>query len=106
VTGIWNLDPTTGDLHLLDHTISGAFSPSIDSFGRLVFVRWDHLQRDQQADHDALVHDDYGTFNYADETAGATALNNRSEVFPEPRTARLIGVHVPAPDLLRAELCS
>src|SRR3984893_3044260 len=88
VTGIWSLDPTTGDLHLLDHTISGVFSPSIDSFGRLVFVRWDHLQRDQQADHDALVHDDYGTFNYSDETPSATALNNRSEVFPEPRTSR------------------
>ena len=88
VTGLWSLDPTTADLHLLDHTISGVFSPSIDSFGRLVFVRWDHLQRDQQADHDALVHDDYGTFNYSDETPGATALSNRSEVFPEPRVAR------------------
>jgi hypothetical protein len=88
VTGIWSLDPATGDLHLLDHTISGVFSPSIDSFGRLAFVRWDHLQRDQQADHDALVHDDYGTFNYSDETAGAAALNQRGEVFPEPRTAR------------------
>jgi hypothetical protein len=88
VTGVWSLDPTTGDLHLLDHTISGVFSPSIDSFGRLVFVRWDHLQRDQQADHDAVVHDDYGTFNYSDETASAAALNDRSEVFPEPRTQR------------------
>lgn len=87
VTGLWSLDPVTGELHLLNHTISGVFSPSIDSFGRLVFIRWDHLQRDQQADADAGG-GPYGTFNYADESAGAARLNNRTEVFPEPRSPR------------------
>ena len=43
VTGLWSLDPLSGDLHLLNHTPSGAFSPSMDSFGRLIFIRWDHL---------------------------------------------------------------
>ena len=90
VTGIWSLDPTSGDLALLNHTPSGAFSPTVDSFGRVIFTRWDHLQRDQQADNDNEVERtgsgySYGTFNYSDETAAAQKLNDRSEVFPEPR---------------------
>jgi hypothetical protein len=55
VTGLWSLDPASGDLRLLNHTPSGLFTPSIDSFGRVIFTRWDHLQRDQQADGDALA---------------------------------------------------
>src|SRR4051794_22742331 len=87
VTGLWSLDPATGDLRLLNHTPSGLFSPSIDSFGRVIFTRWDHLQRDQQADSDAGG-GTYGTFDYADESANAARLDQRVEVFPEPRSAR------------------
>src|SRR5258706_23188 len=82
VTGLWSLDPATGDLRLLDHSPSGVFSPSVDSFGRVVFTRWDHLQRDQQADTDALDGNQYGTFDYADESANAARLDQRVEVFP------------------------
>src|SRR6266511_1150477 len=88
VTGLWSLDPATGDLRLLDHTPSGLFSPSIDSFGRVVFTRWDHLQRDEQADSDAAAGGSYGTFDYADETANAARLDQRVEIFPEPRSSR------------------
>ncbi|HSY49920.1 MAG TPA: hypothetical protein VLC46_13985 [Thermoanaerobaculia bacterium] len=88
VTGLWSLDPVTGDLRMLDHTPSGLFSPSIDSFGRLIFTRWDHLQRDQQADTDATEGGSYGTFDYADESAGAARSAQRLEVFPEPRSSR------------------
>lgn len=88
VSGIWSLDPTTGDLRLLDHSPSGDFSPSIDSFGRVIFTRWDHLQRDQQADADAIEGGEYGTFNFADESEGAVRLQSRAEVFPEPRGSR------------------
>jgi hypothetical protein len=88
VTGLWSLDPVSGDLRLLNHTPSGLFSPSIDSFGRVIFTRWDHLQRDQQADADATERESYGTFDYADETASALRSEQRSEVFPEPRAAR------------------
>ena len=84
VSGLWSLDPTSGDLFLLNHAPSGAFTPTIDSAGRVVFTRWDHLQRDQQADADRDGAD-YGTFNYADESAGAARRSDRSEVFPEPR---------------------
>ncbi|HET8798190.1 MAG TPA: hypothetical protein VFO89_10910, partial [Thermoanaerobaculia bacterium] len=88
VTGLWSLDPATGDLRLLNHSPSGVFSPFVDSFGRIVFTRWDHLQRDQQADGDAVDGDTYGTFDYADESAGAARLTQRVEVFPEPRSRR------------------
>jgi hypothetical protein len=93
-TGLWSLDPASGNLILLDHAPSGDFTPIIDSFGRVIFTRWDHLQRDQEADADAGSvaqgqQPDYGTFNYSDESAAATyQFNNRPEVFPEPRPGR------------------
>ncbi len=80
ITGIYSLDPATGQSRILNHTPSGAFSPSIDSYGRLIFTRWDHLQRDQQADA--------GTFNatnFASEAAGAANVGLQPEVFPESR---------------------
>jgi Hydrazine synthase alpha subunit middle domain len=88
VTGLWSLDPNTGDLRMLNHSPSGVFSPFIDSYGRVVFTRWDHLQRDQQADADATGNNTYGTFDYADESENAARLNQRVEVFPEPRSSR------------------
>jgi hypothetical protein len=77
VTGIWSLEPATGSLFMLNHTPSGAFSPSIDSYGRVIFTRWDHLQRDQQAGSS------FGSYNFTDEGAGA-AKTGGSEFFPEP----------------------
>ena len=93
VSGLWSLDPQTGDLFVLNHAPSGDFTPTIDSFGRVLFTQWDHLQRDQQADNDAGTSNcgsggGYGTFNYSDESANAQILNDRSEVFPEPRSCR------------------
>ena len=88
-TGVWSLDPATGDLRLLDHSPSGDFDPTVDSFGRVIFTRWDHLQRDQQADADALGGGDvYGTFNFVDESEGAARIPRQEEVFPEPRPSR------------------
>ncbi|MBK8727679.1 MAG: hypothetical protein IPL96_16990 [Holophagaceae bacterium] len=84
LSGIWSLNPVSGDLKLLEHAPSGAFHPFVDSFGRVVFSKWDHLQRDQQADADAAG-GTYGSFNYGDESAGAARLASRAEVFPEPR---------------------
>ena len=88
VSGLWSLEPTSGDLFLVVHAPSGDFTPSIDSYGRLLFTQWDHLQRDQLADADAIANGNYGTFNYSDESAAATRLNTRFEVFPEPRPQR------------------
>jgi hypothetical protein len=89
-TGIWALDPGNGALQLLDHAPSGDFTPILDSFGRIVFTRWDHLQQDQQADADALASSPiYGAFEYADESAGAAQLPLVPEIFPEPRPVRV-----------------
>ncbi|NJM08584.1 hypothetical protein HC891_23955 [Candidatus Gracilibacteria bacterium] len=88
-SGLWSLDPGSGDLFLLDHAPSGDFTPSIDSYGRVIFTRWDHLQRDQEPTpiwRVAAANCPYGTFNYADESANAAyAFNRRTEYFPEPR---------------------
>lgn len=96
VTGLWSLDPTSGDLFLMNHAVSGAFTPFVDSYGRVIFTRWDHLQRDQQADTDYEqnmgFHSNncpaYCTFNYSDESSAATPIASRAEIFPEPRTSR------------------
>ncbi len=90
VSGLWKLTPATGSLILLNHAPSGNFTPIIDSFGRVVFTQWDHLQRDQQADTDALSGSPCGycTFNFASEAVGATAYTTNTEVFPEPRKDR------------------
>jgi hypothetical protein len=85
-TGIWRLARNSGEVSLMHHAPSGAFRPSIDSFGRLVFTNWDHLQRDQQAPGG-------GVFNFRSEAADAVkeAVNGANtqvfEVFPEPRFA-------------------
>lgn len=96
VSGLWRLDPASGALELLDHSPSGDFTPTIDSFGRVIFTRWDHLQRDQEADfgHGSCSSGSFGTFNYTSEAVTSTAnFNDETEHFPEPRPCRtdLIG---------------
>lgn len=91
-TGIWRIT-TGGELQLLNHAPSGNFTPILDSYGRVLFTQWDHLQRDQQADSDALTPPGnplpYGTFNWTSEAADATPLfGDRTEVYPEPRASR------------------
>lgn len=92
-TGLWSLEPATGDLRLLNHAPSGDFTPIINSHGRVVFTQWDHMQRDQQADADALTPPGqpvpYGSFNYSSESATAVPLDDRTELFPEPRSERV-----------------
>ena len=89
VTGLWSLQPTNSDLFLINHTPSGAFSPLLDRAGRVIFIRWDHLQRDQQADTDwEQGYVTYGTFNWSDESTASVATTNQTEVFPEPRGVR------------------
>ncbi len=84
-TGLWSLNPNTGNQVMLTHAPSGDFNPFIDSYGRVIFTRWDHLQQDQQAAGDRNG-EHYGTFNYSSEAANAKILNSRKEVFPEPLT--------------------
>jgi hypothetical protein len=84
-TGIWSLDPLSGTLFLMNHAPSGAFDPIVDRYGRVVFTRWDHLERDQQGDLDRMGLGNYQVFNWSDESAGAVNTGSNAEVFPEPR---------------------
>lgn len=94
VTGLWRIDPKAcspeAALEMLTHSPSGDFTPTIDHFGRVIFTRWDHLQRDQQADADIMNNTGYGTFNYLNETDTATRypILPDIEIFPEPRSSR------------------
>ncbi|MEO6688511.1 MAG: hypothetical protein ABIS07_11720, partial [Dokdonella sp.] len=90
VTGLWHLQPASGRLDLLQYGVSGSFNPIVDSFGRIVFTRWDHLQRDQQNHY---PDNDRGIFNYNGEGPASTPTADRSEIFPEPIEA-VAGSHV------------
>ena len=86
-TGLWSLDPESGNLFQLDHSPSGSFTPIIDSFGRLLFTRWDHLVQDRNATDDRMGRATNGTFDYFSEGNTAYDISNRAiEIFPEPRT--------------------
>jgi len=79
-TGIWSLNPLSGELYILNHTPSGAFKPFVDSFGRIIYTRWDHLQRDQQNEGGGN-----GAFNWSSEAVGSIQTGSNDEVFPESR---------------------
>ncbi len=92
ISGVWEMQAATGRLRLLSHTPSGAFTPMIDSYGRVLFTRWDHLQQDQLADRDRdaahnQVQIPFKSFNFSSEAANAKALETRDEIFPESRVA-------------------
>lgn len=58
-SGIWKLNPGTGDIVHLTHSPSGDFDLHLAKDGRVISTRWEHLKRDQQTDaHRA------GIFNY------------------------------------------
>lgn len=80
-TGLWKLDPLSGTVKLMQYSPSGSFDPFVDSFGRVVFTRWDHLMRDQQNFPGSF----YEAFNYESEAASALPKQTNLEVFPEPR---------------------
>lgn len=83
-TGLWKFNPNVaGSLKLMQHSPSGSFDPVVDSFGRVLFVRWDHLQRDQQAD---VSGNPSQNFNWLTEAVDAP-FGPLAEVFPEPRIA-------------------
>jgi hypothetical protein len=84
-TGLWSLDPGSGELSLMNHAPSGVFHPSVDSFGRVVFTRWDHLERDQQADLDRMGLGNYRVHNWSGEAPDAVQTATTYEFFPEAR---------------------
>lgn len=83
-TGVWRLDRNSGRVTLLQDSPSGSSHPFVDSYGRIMFTRWDHLQRDQQCDTQDGKQT-HGCFNYASEDPGAARNTNYVDIFPEPR---------------------
>ena len=91
VSGLWSMQADGSGLAILDHAPSGVFSPFIDSFGRVLFTRWDHLQRDQQGDAEifAILAGDplpYGAHTFESESGDAFhPIAPGDEIFPEQR---------------------
>ena len=83
-TGVYRLDEAAGELEMIEHAPSGVFSLTVDSFGRVIFTKWDHLQRDQQADSPDTAAE-YGPITFDDESAAAASVPGGVELFPEPR---------------------
>jgi len=88
-SGLWRLDPVDGGLSLLEHAPSGSFTPIVDSFGRIVFTRWDHLLQDNN--HTSAT-PPFPVFDYASEAADAST-QTAAELFPEPINA-VAGSHL------------
>lgn len=97
VTGLYALNPATGVLQAWTHSPSGDFHPKVAGDGRVIFNRWDHLIRDQQADADLFNGQSYGTFTYASEAIDAVRMpiSGLHEIFPEPRNQSYINALYP-----------
>lgn len=85
VNGCYSLDPATGNLQVLEHLPSGGFNPFIDSFGRLIVTRWDHLIQDGSAAADRYGKTTNGSLNFLSEAVNSpTTQPTVTEFFPEP----------------------
>ncbi|HZP67388.1 MAG TPA: hypothetical protein VFB32_13890, partial [Rudaea sp.] len=82
-SGVWRLDPASGALTLLENTPSGSFGPFVDSFGRLVFSRWDHLNQDLNNDPQTSPPTGITPFDYASEAPNASAGTPAVDLYPE-----------------------
>jgi len=83
-SGLWQLDPASGALTLLENTPSGSFGPFVDSFGRLVFSRWDHLNQDLNNDPGTSPPTGITPFDYASEAPNAATSAVAVDQYPEP----------------------
>jgi hypothetical protein len=77
-TGIWKIDLNAKKVSMIQHAPSGSFDLYVDSFGRILFTKWDHLKRDQQADADRYDSGKYKAFDFPNENPDA-----KQTAFPE-----------------------
>lgn len=75
VGGIWRLDPLQAagpnNPRMIQDSPSGAFDPFVDSYGRIVFTKWDHLRVDGFGQSGGTPG---GGVNYSDESTTATLV--------------------------------
>ena len=62
-------EPAIGTVTQIEHSPSGVFDLFLDSYGRLLFTKWDHLKRDQEADADRFDGAGYGSVDFESETS-------------------------------------
>ncbi|RZI85203.1 MAG: hypothetical protein EOP38_05845 [Rubrivivax sp.] len=88
-TGVWKLNVSTGKVSHLEHAPSGVFDLFLDSFGRIIFTKWDHLKRDQEADIDRYLNGGYGSIDYESETSNQVktypARDAKGKLIADPR---------------------
>lgn len=77
-SGIWKLDVKAKKVSMIQHAPSGSFDLHVDSFGRILFTKWDHLKRDQQADADRYDGGEYKAYDVLSESPDA-----KKTFFPE-----------------------
>ena len=103
-TGIWKLGVNAKKASMIQHAPSGSFDLYVDSFGRIIFTKWDHLKRDQQADAGRYDEGKYKAFDFPNENFDAQRthfpefdVNGKLladkegvlyELFPEARSAK------------------
>lgn len=83
-TGIFKLNPTTGDVIHLTHSPSGDFDIHLASDGRIISTRWEHLKRDQQADAHRAGLVQWAPVNFESENEAAEIINAPSEIDGKP----------------------
>ncbi|MEQ9266002.1 MAG: T9SS type A sorting domain-containing protein [Balneolaceae bacterium] len=83
-SGIFKLNPGTGDLVHLTHSPSGDFDLHLASDGRVISTRWEHLKRDQQADAHRAGLTQYGPILFDSERNDAEVINAPEMVDGKP----------------------
>lgn len=74
-TGIFKLNPETGQTIHLTHSPSGDFDIHLAKDGRIISTRWEHLKRDQQASNHRAGNTQWQPVNYESEAADAPIVN-------------------------------
>ncbi len=83
-SGIWKLNPSTGDVVHLTHSPSGDFDLFLASDGRVISTRWEHLKRDQQADAHRAGLVAYEPIQFESEMDGAAVIDGPAMIDGKP----------------------
>ena len=83
-TGIFKLNPDTGEVIHLTHSPSGDFDLHMARDGRIISTRWEHLKRDQQADAHRAGSVPWAPVNFDSESVDAEIINGPAEKDGKP----------------------
>lgn len=83
-TGIFKLNPATGEVIHLTHSPSGDFDIHLARDGRIISTRWEHLKRDQQADSHRAGEVPWAPVNFESEAETAEILKGPAMLNGKP----------------------